>query len=157
MKGFEFSEHIERSPREVFAVISDPTTATGFLENITDSVKLTDGPIAVGTVFRETRVVGGKESSADLLVTVHEPDARVGISTETEGITVVYHYALSPEGEGTRLAWTCELEAGGLRKMMLPMVAAIMKREDGDHLQRLKEYVEGKPTEAPPPAEPPVS
>ena len=43
MKGFEFSEHIARSPREVFEVISNPTEATNFLDNITESRKLTDG------------------------------------------------------------------------------------------------------------------
>lgn len=142
MNGFQFSEHIARPPRDVFAVISDPTEATGFLDNITKSTKLTEGPIAVGTVFRETRVVSGKEASADLLVTAYEPDTHVAISSEAEGIIVVYHYRLTPESGGTRLDWTCELEAGGLRKMMLPMIAAIMKKEDGDHLRKLKTYIE---------------
>ncbi len=142
MNGFEFSEHIARSPQDVFAVISDPTQATRFLDNITASTKLTDGPIAVGTAFRETRVVGGKEASTDLVVDAYEPDTHVGIRAEAEGIRVVYHYRLAPEGGGTRLVWTCELEASGLRKMMLPMVAAIMKKEDGDHLRRLKRFLE---------------
>jgi carbon monoxide dehydrogenase subunit G len=142
MNGFQFSEHIARSPREVFEVISNPTEATKFLDNIKESKKLTEGPIAVGTMFRETRVVSGKEASADLLVNTFEPNTHVGISTEAEGIKVDYHYRLSPEGDGTRLTWVCELEASGLRKMMLPMVAAIMKKEDGEHLQRLKTYLE---------------
>jgi len=34
------------------------------------------------------------------------------------------------------------LEASGLRKMMLLMVAAIMKKQDGDHLRLLKAYIE---------------
>lgn len=142
MNGFEFDEHIARSPQDVFAVLSDPTTAVEFLENITRSEKLTEGPIGFGTRFRETRVVGGKEVSADLLVTVYEPHTQIGISSEAEGVTVEYHYRLTPEGEGTRLKWICELEASGLRKVMLPMVAGIMKREDGNHLQKLKAYLE---------------
>ena len=142
MHGFEFSEHIERSPREVFEAISDPTKATEFLDNIRESRKLTDGPVGVGTTFRETRVVNGKEASADLVVTAYEPDTHFGIGTEAEGITVSYRYDVSPEGSGTRLKWVCELEAGGLRKMMLPMVAAIIKKEDGNHLATLKAYLE---------------
>jgi carbon monoxide dehydrogenase subunit G len=142
MHGFEFSEHIATSPREVFGVISNPSEATKFLDNIKESRKLSDGPIGVGTTFRETRVMSGKEASADLLVTSYEPDSRFGISTEAEGIKVAYRYDLSPEGTGTRLKWVCELEAGGLRRMMLPMVAAIMKKEDGDHLRKLKDYLE---------------
>ena len=142
MKAFEFSEYIAASPRRVFEVISNPSEATKFLDNITQSTQLTDGPIAVGTVFRETRLMGGTEASADLTITAYEPDSRVGISTEAEGITVTYRYDLSPEDTGTRLTWLCELEAGGLRKMMLPMVAAIMKKEDGGHLQKLKAFLE---------------
>lgn len=142
MNGFEFNEHIARSPQDVFEVLSNPTKATEFLDNITGSRKLTDGPIAVGTMFREIRLVDGKEASADLLVSAYEPNTHVGISTEAEGIKVEYHYHLSPEGGGTRLTWTCELHASGLRKMILPMVAGIMKKEDGDHLRRLKTYLE---------------
>jgi carbon monoxide dehydrogenase subunit G len=144
MNGFEFDEYIAKSPLEIFQVLSDPTKATEFLNNIKESKKLTDGPIGVGTRFRETRVVNGKEASADLLVSAYEPNTHVGISTEAEGIHVAYHYHLSPEGDGTRLKWTCELQAGGLRKMMLPMVAGVMKKEDGRHLQRLKTYLEAR-------------
>ena len=143
MNGFQFSEYIATSPRRVFEVLSNPTEATNFLDNIKESKQLTGGPIGVGTTFRETRIMNKSEASADLVVSVYEPDTRVAISTEAEGIKVLYRYDLSPEGSGTRLTWVCELEAGGLRKMMLPMVAAIMKKEDGAHLQSLKKYLEG--------------
>ncbi len=142
MNGFQFTEHITRSPQDVFEVLSNPARATEFLDSITESRKITDGPIAVGTRFFETRVLNGKEASAELVVSAYEPPTHVGISAEAEGIKVEYHYRLSPEGGGTRVNWTCELEASGLRKMMLPMVAAIMKKEDGDHLQKLKAYLE---------------
>lgn len=142
MNGFEFDQHIAAPPERVFEVLADPTRASAFLDNITQSTKLTDGPTGVGTVFRETRLVGGKESSADLLVTAHEPNTHLGISTEAEGITVEYHYRLTPDAHGTRLSWACELQAAGLRRMMLPVIAAIMKREDGGHLRKLKAYLE---------------
>ena len=142
MNGFEFDQHIAAPPERVFEVLADPTRASAFLDNITQSTKLIDGPTGVGTVFRETRVVGGKESSADLLVTAHEPNTHLGISTEAEGITVEYHYRLTPDAHGTRLSWACELQAAGLRRMMLPVIAAIMKREDGGHLRKLKAYLE---------------
>lgn len=144
MKSFEFSQHIDRSPEAVFDVLADPTRATAFLENITKSEKLTSGPIAVGTVFRETRLMGNKEATADLLVTAYEPHSYVGISSEAEGIKVVYNYRVSSEGDGSRVTWTCELDADGLRRMMLPIVASIMKKEDGAHLQKLKAHLESE-------------
>lgn len=142
MNGFEFSEHIAKPPKAVFDLVSNPAEGSKFVDNIKESKKLTSGPIGVGTRFRETRIMNGKEASTDLLVSAYEPHTHVGISTEVEGIKVSYHYHLSAEAGGTRIRWVCELEAGGLRKMMLPMVAGIMKKEDGDHLQKLKAHLE---------------
>jgi carbon monoxide dehydrogenase subunit G len=142
MNGFEFSEYIAKPPNEVFDLISNPANGSKFLENIKECKKLTDGPIGVGSKFRETRLMDGKEASTDLRVSAYEPPAHVGISSEVEGIKVEYHYHLAAEAGGTRVRWVCELEASGLRKMMLPMVASIMKKEDGDHLQKLKTYLE---------------
>jgi len=112
------------------------------MPGIVSSVKLTDGPIGVGTVFRETREIRGKQSSADLTVTEYQPHRTFGIGVEAEGIAVNYLYHLAEDQSGTRVTWVCELEAGGLRRMMLPMVAGIMKKEDGDHLERLKAHLE---------------
>lgn len=144
MNGFEFNESIAKPPKQVFDTIADLTNASKFLDNIKESKKTSAGPIGVGTTFRETRIMGGKEASTDLLVTAYEPHAHLGVSTEVEGIKVEYHYHLAPEAGGTQVRWVCELEASGLRKMMLPMVAGIMKKEDGDHLQKLKAYLETK-------------
>lgn len=142
MKGFEFSEYIAKPPKEVFDLISNPANGAKFVDNIKSSKKLTDGPVSVGTKFHETRVMSGKEMGTDLVVSALEPNSLVGIVSEVEGIKVEYQYHLSPEGKGTRVRWVCELEASGLRKMMLPMVAGIMKKEDGDHLQKLKAHLE---------------
>lgn len=142
MSNFELTEFINKPPKDVFAVLADPSKGSQFLENIKESKKITGGPIGVGTRFTETRLVNGKEAKAELLVTSYEAPKKFSISTEAEGIKVEYHYLLSPESNGTRVTWVCELAASGLRKMMLPMVAGIMKKEDGDHLQKLKAYLE---------------
>jgi hypothetical protein len=36
----------------------------------------------------------------------------------------------------------CEVKASGLKKLVLPMVASILKKEDGDHLQKVKDALE---------------
>jgi hypothetical protein len=35
-----------------------------------------------------------------------------------------------------------EVKAKGIKKLMLPLVASILKKEDGDHLQRVKKVLE---------------
>jgi carbon monoxide dehydrogenase subunit G len=142
MNGFELSEHIHAAPKKVFELISDLEHSASFIDNIKETKKLTAGPIAVGSRFLETRVMNGKDAQAELLVSAYEPPKHFGVSTEAEGIKVEYHYFFTAEGDGTNVRWVCELEASGLRKMMLPMVAGIMKKEDGHHLQKIKAVLE---------------
>ncbi len=142
MIGFQFTEHIDRPPLDVFAVLADPTRSVDYVEGVVRSAKVTDGQLAEGSVIEETRRVKGKESTGRLRIVALDSPSTFAIASEAEGITATYRYRLHPEGAGTRIEWTCELEASGLRRMMLPLVAAISKKEDGDHLVRLKAYIE---------------
>ena len=72
----------------------------------------------------------------------YEPPLKYEIKNVTEGIETVYRYAFHPETDGTRVDLACELKAGGVKRLMLPMVVSILKKEDGDHLQRLKKVME---------------
>lgn len=142
MANFEFSEWINAPPEKVFEVLSDLPNASSYVENIKQSVKLTEGPIGVGTVFEETRVVNGQEATAQLEIREYDPPRRLAVGNETEGIDTNYIYTLEPENGGTRILWQAELSASGLKKMMVPMVASILKKEDRDHLQKLKAAIE---------------
>lgn len=142
MSNFEMTEWINRPPQEVFDFISNPPNAAQYIENIQASHKVSDGPVGVGTVFSETRLINGKEATAELVVSRYDPPSSFGIGNETQGIQVNYTYRFAPEKGGTQVTWVCELEASGLKKMMLPMVAGIMKKEDGDHLQKVKAILE---------------
>ncbi len=95
-------------------------------------------------MIEETRRVKGKESTGRLRIVALDSPSTFAIASEAEGITVTYRYRLHPEGAGTRIEWTCEREAGGLRRLMLPRVAAISMKEDGDHLVHLKTYIESQ-------------
>jgi len=144
MIAFQFTEHIDRSPQEVFAVLADPTSAVEYVDGVVKSAKVTDGPLAVGSVIEETRRVKSKEATGQLRIVALETPTAFAVASEAEGITATYLYRLHPDGNGTRIDWTCELAASGLRRMMLPLVAAITKKEDGDHLARLKAYIESR-------------
>jgi uncharacterized protein YndB with AHSA1/START domain len=142
MAGFEMSERIARSPGEVFDFITASDNAPRVVPSVTSMVKLTEGPVGVGTRYRETRLMNGKEAHAELDVVEYEPGKKYAMRNLTEGIETVYRYTFHPEAGGTRVDLVCELKAGGIKKLMLPLVAAILKREDGNHLQKLKMALE---------------
>ena len=142
MAGFKMSEWIPRSPKEVFDFITSSENAPKVVQSVQSMVKLTEGPARVGTRYRETRLMNGKEQHAELEVVAYEPNQKYAMKNVTEGIETVYRYTFHPEADGTRVDLVCEVEAGGLKKLMLPLVVSILKKEDGDHLQRLKKALE---------------
>jgi uncharacterized protein YndB with AHSA1/START domain len=142
MSGFKMSEWIACPPTRVFAVITDSSNAPKLVPSVKSSVKLTEGPPKVGTRYRETRLMRGKEHHAELEVSEYAEPERYAMRNVTDGIETVYRYRLHPERDGTRIDLVCEISAGGIKKLMLPLVASILKKEDGAHLQRLKEVLE---------------
>lgn len=142
MAGFEMTEWIDRAPEAVFDFLADTSNAPRVLPAGTRVEKLTDGPPGVGTRYRETRRMNSKEHQAELEVTSFEPPERYSVRNVTDGIETVYHYRLSRERDGTRILLAAQVTASGLRKAMVPLVASILKKEDGGHLARLKAAME---------------
>lgn len=138
MAGFEMSERIARSPRDVSDFIATPDNAPRIMPTVKSMVKLTEGPVGVGTRYRETRLMNGKEERAELEVVEYVPGERYAMRNLTAGIETVYRYTFHPEAGGTRVDLVCEVRAHGFKKLLLPLVVSMLKKEDGDHLQRLK-------------------
>lgn len=142
MAGFNLSEWISRSPKDVFDFITASDNAPKVVPSVKSMVKLTEGPVHVGTRYRETRLMNGKEQQAELEVVACDPNQKYAVRNVTEGVEFVYQYTFHPEANGTRVDLVCEAKASGPKKLILPMIVSILKKEDGDHLQRLKRALE---------------
>lgn len=142
MSGFKMNEWIARPPQEVFDFVTDSQNAPKIVSSVKSMVKLTEGPVRVGTHFRETRLMNGKEHEADLEVVEYDLPRRYDVKNITEGFEVVYRYHFQPERNGTQVDLVCDVTASGLKKLMRPLVVAALRREDGGHLQMLKKTME---------------
>lgn len=142
MSGFTKKEWIARTPKEVFDFITASDNAPKIVSSVKSMVKLTDGPLRVGTKYLETRVMNGKDHQTELEVIEYVPDQIYTMKNFTEGIEIIYQYVFTPENNGTQIDLVCALKASGLKKLMLPIVSSIFQKEDGDHLQRLKKAME---------------
>ena len=143
MTGFNMREWVARPPKDVFEFITASENASKTVQSVTGMVKLTEGPARVGTRYRETRLMNGREQQAELEIVEFEPTQKYAMQNVTSGIETVYRYNFQPERDGTRIDLVCEVKAKGIKKLMLPLVASILKKEDGDHLQRVKKVLEG--------------
>ncbi len=142
MSGFELNEWIALPPRAVFDFVTDANNASRVVSSVKSMVKLTDGPIGKGTRYRETRLMNGKEQEAELEVVAFQPPEQYAVKNETQGFETTYTYTLASEENGTRVKLVCNVKAGGLKKVAVPMVVSILKKEDGNHLKVLKTAIE---------------
>ena len=144
MSEFTLEVWIGAAPETVFAMMSDPNRAAEIMTNVTGVEMISSGPIGVGSRMRETRVVNGKPAETELIIREYQPGTRYAVTTEVSGIQVTYTYSLSPEKNGTHVHLVADVQSNGLKKLMVPIVANVMKREDGDHLIQLKHYIEAQ-------------
>ena len=142
MFGFTVDRHIAAPPDVVFARASDFRRATETVAAIVKMDILTSGPVGVGTRFRETRVLFGREATEEMTVTTFEPPRRYTLSAESHGSR--YHTELSfvPDGQGTRMTMTFQgtpvtLMARVMSVLMRPMMksAAKMCAKDLDDIK----------------------
>lgn len=99
------TEHINASPEVVFAAACDFATAPQRITGIRKLEMLTDGPVGVGTRFRETRVMFGKEARTTMEVIEFQPGRSYTLRADEGGCE--YRTQVSVRPSPTRGA--CEI------------------------------------------------
>ena len=144
MAGFTLSEWVAETPEAVMAFAVDPANAPKVVKSVVKMEQVSPGALGVGTVLRETRMINNRPATTDLKVIAYDPaSGKYSVTAEQSGLTATYHYSFHPEREGTRIDLVCETRGTGLKKLMAPLFARIMQKEDGNHLQKLKAAIEG--------------
>lgn len=135
--------NIDRPITEVFEFISDLRNGPKMNEDIIKVEKLTEGPIAVGSKFIETRVIRGRNAEAKIEVVQYEPSTVFSAQSDANGLKVTYHYQLSEGNLGTNVKFHCEVKTSGIiMTITKPLIIKILKKEDGDHLKYIRRALE---------------
>ena len=142
MPGFDLSERIDRPREEVFDYFTDLDNAAEWMNDITRIQKLTDGPVAVGTRYRELRWTKKGEARTDMEVTAMDPPDRYSATFDQGGYRATFNYLFSPDGGGTRVDMSCIVHAEGARSLMAPVISWLLKRQDKHQLRNLKRAME---------------
>jgi len=100
----QIEREVAASPEEVWRVLTDLDHAAETLSGVSRVELLTDGPYTVGTRWRETRKMFGKEATEEMRVTAVEAPARTTVEADSAGVNYVTVFTLTPAGDGTRLA-----------------------------------------------------
>ncbi|KMJ59250.1 hypothetical protein AB685_09375 [Bacillus sp. LL01] len=145
MPDIQDSVIISKPVEEVFSFASNLDNSTQVMENVVAIEKLTDGPLNVGSKFKETREIRGRKASSIIEFTEYIPNERYAVKSETNGLKVIYYYDFKPTVEGgTKVHFQGDIHTSGIiMKLTKPIIRKILKKEDGDHLNQLKRLIEG--------------
>jgi len=106
MGQLSVKKYIEAPVAEVFARAADFAGAAERISGITKMEMLTEGPVGIGTRFRETRIMFGKEATEEMEITVFEPEKRYGLAAESHGTRYYSEFLFAASGSGTDVEMT---------------------------------------------------
>ena len=125
------SRETTAAPDRVWAVLTDLDAAAATLSGVTAIEKLTPGPYRVGTRWRETRTMLGRQETQELEVTGVEALGSTRIEAHAGGIDYVTTFDLESLHPGTRLTMTFEgvqPDAGPVRRLVGAALAPLGRR-----------------------------
>ncbi|MGI5400751.1 SRPBCC family protein [Streptomyces sp. CA-135486] len=142
---FEGTVEIDRPVEEVFAFLANGENDPKFSPRVQQMAKTTDGPTAVGTVYKSTVKDAGMTTHREFRISEFVPSNRIrwtelskNLVTATEG-----GYDLEATLEGrTRLRVFNRLEGHGIGKLLVGLALSAARKDADAFARRIKAAVE---------------
>ena len=127
----------------VFRTVSEPDEFAAAIPHIVRVEFLSDIKTGVGSRFRETRVMNGKENLTELEITEYVANDHVRIVADTHGTVWDTLFSVSECGEQTVLELVMDARAHRLLpRLMNPLVMALIKKYLLKDLDAVKRHCE---------------
>lgn len=111
MATITVTQSIQAPVAEVFTLACDIENSPGRMRDIVKVEMLTPGPMALGTKFKETRIVFKKEATETFEVTQFTPNVSYEFMAVSCGAEYRTAFTFTPEGAGTRVDVTVRTRA----------------------------------------------
>lgn len=138
----QLTVHIARPVEEVFAYLAEAGKVQTWQSGLIEFQQLTEGPVQVGTRFREVRRTGpGRTADVQAEITAYEVNRRFATRTIT-GPRVTVDYAMESEAGGTRLDYQFIMVTRGMMRVLEPLIAGGIRKDTNQDFQTLKRLLE---------------
>jgi carbon monoxide dehydrogenase subunit G len=146
MAQLSLKKHVTAPPEVVFEVFSNLEQAASRVRGIVSLDILTEGPVGVGTRFRETRVMFKKESTEELEIIAFDPPRSYTVAAKSCGAEFKSVFRFAPNDAGTDVYFDFETKPVSFgAKLMSPLTKLMMgpmKRVMEEDLDDLRDAAE---------------
>lgn len=145
----DITQDIAAPPDQVFARIADIPNWADHISGIDRVEMLTEGPVQVGTRFRETRTLMGKQATEEMTVAEFDPPNSITFTAESHGSRYCSGHVCERTPAGTRVRMHFEGTPVTLgAKLCAPLTflfAPVMRKCVAQDLEDLRANIEGTP------------
>ncbi len=138
---------IKGTPEAVFRAGTDFANMADHIDGITKVEMLTQGDVGVGTKFKETRKMMGKEATEEMEVTAFDPPRSYTLEADSCGARFTSTFVLTPKDDGTHVALNISSKAQSCMAIAFAplgfLMKGTMKKMIQKDLDNLKRNVEG--------------
>ena len=138
MSQLEISRNISAPTDRVWAIITDIEGSPAVISGIDEVERLSDDAgFKVGTRWRETRTLFGKEATEEMEVTAIDEHRSYTVEADSRNVHYTSVFTLQPADDGSSLRMTFEgVPRGAFTKFMAATVGRLMKGPTRKALQR---------------------
>jgi len=126
MATLRVTQRIDAPPARVFEVLADVPNWAEHVTGIRKVELLTDGPVGVGTRFRETRVFFKREATEEMEITEFEPGRGYVLECDSCGCHYRTSTTVVPDGTGTRVELEMQTTPVNLMAKLMSPLASIL-------------------------------
>jgi uncharacterized protein YndB with AHSA1/START domain len=138
---------IDRPIEEVFAFATDPDNVSLWQSTSLATEQTSEGPVGVGTTFRDTSKFLGRRIESDYEVTKNEPPHSQCVRITSGPIPGSGCYLFEPAADGsTRFTQNFEADVGGFFRLAEPLVGRAIRRQMEADMATLKDLLEAGET-----------
>lgn len=149
MARVDTSVFMNRPVDEVFAFVTDLQNGKMWQAGFVESQQISQGPLSIGTTFRDVREFLGRRFVSEGEVIAYQPDRRFGLKVNLGPVPFTGIFDFESDEDGTKMIFVGEGEPGFFFKLLEPVVIWAFRKRMEENFATLKEVLEGPFWKAP--------
>jgi len=144
MANYEQSVWINRPVEEVFEFTAQPENEPLWNTTLQESEITSEGPLGVGTTVRSVSRVLGQTAELTSEVTEYQVNRKKAVKSTSGPIPFEATSVFESVDGGTKLTFSIQAEAGGISRLIAPVIIRMGKSQTENSFANLKELLEAQ-------------